>query len=385
MKFRGYVRPDGSVGVRNHVIVLSSVVCASRVAEMLAAELPDAIPIVHQHGCSQLGRDAAQTLRTLIGIGANPNVAAVLVVGLGCETLHAAKIAEGVAKTGKPVEALVIQDLGGTLKTFRKALPILRRMLFDARKLRRQPCDISKFWVATECGGSDACSGLAANPAVGAAMDLVIKAGGNVMLSETTEFIGAEHLLAEQCASPALGERLVAITIATENAAKACGVDIRGANPAPGNIQGGITTIEEKSLGCTYKAGTTPIQEVLDYAERPTKRGLVVMDTPGNDVESNIGMLAGGAQIIVFTTGRGSPTGSPIGPVIKVASNTTMFLRMRENMDVNAGTIMDGRESIAQVARRIFDRVLRVAAGAKPKAERLGHREFGIYRIARTF
>jgi altronate dehydratase large subunit len=352
---------------------------------MLAAELPDVVPIVHQHGCSQLGRDAQQTLRTLIGIGSNPNVAAVLVVGLGCETLHASKVAEGIARTGKPVAALVIQDEGGTIKTYRKALPVLRKMLAHARKHRRQPCDLSRLWVATECGGSDACSGLAANPAVGAAMDLIIKAGGNVMLSETTEFIGAEHLLARQCASPALGKRLVDITIATENAAKACGVDIRGANPAPGHIQGGITTIEEKSLGCTYKAGTTPIQEVLDYAERPSKRGLVVMDTPGNDVESNIGMLAGGAQIIVFTTGRGSPTGSPIAPVIKVASNSGMFIRMRENMDINAGTIMDGRESIAQVGRRIADMVHRVAEGARPKAERLGHREFGIYRIARTF
>ncbi len=385
MRFSGYVRPDGSVGVRNHVVVLSSVVCASRVVEMAAAELPDVVPIVHQHGCSQVGRDAEQTLRTLVGIGRNPNVAAVLVVGLGCETIQAGKVAEGIAATCKPVEALVIQDAGGTCKSFRKAVPILKRMLSQARRARRRKCGLENLWVAVECGGSDACSGLAANPAVGAAMDMMVRAGGNVILLETTEFIGAEHLLRRQCANATVGQRLVDITLATENTAKALGVDIRGANPAPGNIQGGITTIEEKSLGCTYKAGTTPIQEVLDYAQRPTKRGLVVMDTPGNDVESNIGMLAGGAQIIVFTTGRGSPTGSPIAPVIKVASNTAMYRRMRENMDINAGTIMDGSETIAEVGKRVYKMVLRAAEGARPKAERLGHREFGIYRVARTF
>ncbi|MBM4084329.1 MAG: altronate dehydratase [Planctomycetes bacterium] len=385
MNILGYVRPDGSVGFRNYVLVLPTCVCSSHAAKVIGRERPDVVAVVHQHGCAQVGTDVDQTARTLIGLGANPNVAAVLVTGLGCETINAKRITAGIAATGKAVEAVVIQDAGGTRKAIELGLPLVDRLRDYAGKQKRERVGPDALVLALECGGSDACSGIAANPAAGTTSDLLVEAGGTVILSETTEFIGAEHLLCARCVNDATGDQLVEIVKRVEDRAHRIGVDIRGANPAPGNLVGGITTIEEKALGCTYKAGTAPIQEVLEYGVKPTRKGLVVMDTPGQDVESVIGMVAGGAQVVVFTTGRGSPTGCPIAPVIKVASNSRMYARMEENMDINAGTIVEGTETVAQVGRRIFEKVLATASGERTKAELLGHDEFGLYRIAPTF
>jgi altronate dehydratase large subunit len=235
--------------------------------------------------------------------------------------------------------------------------------------------------VAVECGGSDAWSGVTANPAVGVAADRIVRSGGSVIRSEVPEFIGAEHLLAARAATPEVARQIVDATLRREAAARRMGVDIRGAQPSPGNIAGGLTTIEEKSLGAIAKGGSTPVREFVGYAHRPSARGLVVMDTPGSDTQSVTAMVAGGAQIVVFTTGRGSPTGCPIAPVIKVCTNSPTYRRLAGDMDIDAGMIVEAGESLASAGDRIFREIIAVAEGRQTAAEAWGHREFAIEAI----
>ena len=382
MQLTGYRRENGKVGIRNYVAIISSVVCANRTVEMIAAHVPGTIPITHQHGCSQIGRDHEQTVHTLTGFGKNPNVAAVLVVGLGCEGLQPKDLAAGIGVTGKPVAYITIQDEGGTLKTVAKGTEIVMDMVMNAFQIQRQPIDISEIILGLECGGSDTTSGLAANPATGFACDLLVEAGGTAILSETTELTGTEHVLAKRAKNPEVAKQIYEIVANVEKEAKRFGVDIRGSNPTPGNIEGGLTTIEEKSLGCIYKAGSSIINEVIGYADEPKEKGLVIMDTPGQDMESVIGMIAGGAQIVVFTTGRGTPTGSPITPVVKICANPRTVKTMKDNIDIDASTIITGHKKIEEVGRDIFAEYLQIINGKPTKSEILGHREFGICRIA---
>lgn len=384
-RFLGYRRGDGTIGVRNHVLILPTTVCASHVAERIAEEVHGTIPLSHEHGCAQKGADLEQTRRILVGIARNPNVAAVLVVGLGCETVDAPEVMKEIASSQKPTEMLIIQEVGGTRESVQKGAKIARELLDYASKLDREEADVESLIIGTQCGGSDACSGISGNPASGYASDLIVKAGGTVILAETTEMIGAEHLLAERAVDRSVARQIVALVHEVERRATAMGVDIRGANPVPGNIAGGITTLEEKSLGAIVKAGTSTINEVVEYGQRPARRGLVIMNSPGQDTASITGELASGAQIITFTTGRGSPVGSPVAPVIKIATNSGMFSRMMDNMDINAGTIIDGYETPQEVGQRIFNLILEVASGKLTKSEILGHREFSIDRLSPFF
>lgn len=385
MKILGFRRPDGKIGIRNHLLILPTSVCATTVAFNIAAQVPGAIAVPNQHGCCQLGPDYEQTLRTLIGIGLNPNVGAVLVVGLGCEGIPIQGTAQAIALSGKPVEAIGIQENGGTVKTTAKGVLIASKMARQLASLQPEEVPLSELSLGIECGASDFTSGLASNPAVGVASDLIVQAGGVAMLSETTEFIGAEHILAKRARTPDVAKKLLKIVEDTEIRAKSLHVDLRGGQPTPGNIEGGISSIEEKSLGCIYKAGHSPIEDVLAYGESPQGKGLYIMDTPGQDVESMIGMLAGGVQILVFTTGRGTPTGSPIAPVIKVTANGETYQIMEDNIDLDLSSIISGGESIEEGGRRIFQEILEVARGKLTKSESLGHREFGIFRIGSTF
>jgi altronate dehydratase large subunit len=343
------------------------------------------VAIPNQHGCSQIGPDRDQTFRTLVGTGTNPNVAAALIVGLGCETIAAQDIADEVSKTGRPVDVVSIQDSGGTGNAVETGIRRAKEMMRQICSMVREPVPVGQLILATECGGSDTSSGFSANPAVGHAADLLVGQGGTAILSETTEFIGAEHLLRTRATTSRLGDCIVAMVKKVEQSAIEMGVDILGANPSPGNIAGGISTIEEKSLGCIYKSGTAPISGVFGYGERVRGPGLVIMDTPGNDPVSITGMVAGGAHLVVFTTGRGTPAGAPVAPVIKIATNSGLFARMRDNMDINAGTIIDGEETIEVVGRRIFETIVSVASGQRTRAEHWGHREFSIARSAPTF
>ncbi len=379
--FRGYRRHDGRIGVRNHVLILPSVVCSNTAVQRIAERVPEAVFVTHQHGCSQVGDDVEQTRRTLIGYATNPNVAGVLVISLGCETIEGDKVAQAIADTGQDTEFLGIQESGGIRATVELGVAKLHALLERAAKHEREDVPVSELILAVQCGGSDAFSGITANPALGIASDLLVAAGATVMLAEVPECLGAEHLLATRAATPEVGAQVIAAVRRYEEDALRMGVDLNKGNPAPGNIKGGLTTIEEKSIGAMKKGGSTPLTEVIGYSEAPTRKGLVLMDTPGNDIESVTGNLAGKAQMVIFTTGRGSVTGAAIAPVIKVATNTLMYTHMTDNMDLNAGTIVDGTETITEVGRRMFAKLIAVANGEQTRSEEWGCNEFGINRI----
>ncbi len=381
MTFQGYRRPDGSAGTRNIVLVIPSVGCSQGCAQRIAQGLKNVVYLPNTLGCGQMGDDRTLVKRTLAGFGRNPNVYAVLIVGNGCEQLDAPSIAKEITPTGKRVETIIVQEMGGTRKTTAAGRRIVREMLADAAGLTREPIPVSELTLGTECGSSDYTSGISSNPALGVASDMVMAEGGTVILSETAEIVGAEHLLAKRARTLEVGRQILDTVAWWEAKAITSGQDIREGNPAPGNIEGGITTLEEKSLGCIYKAGGAPLEEVIPYAASPTKKGFVYMDTPAHDIEQLTGMVAGGAQIVVFTTGRGSPCGSPIAPVIKITGNRTTFLHMRDNMDLDVSAVLRGKETIEQAGMRIFDEIVAVASGKPTKAEKVRQRDFSIFKV----
>ena len=368
MGFRGYKRPDGKCGVRNHVMVLSSVSCANGVVNAIGREVPEVKAITHPEGCGRGIADVEITSRTVSGLCKNPNVAAVLIIGLGCEFMKAPQVADQIEGSGRPVKSLVIQELGGTKKTTAKGVEIARNMLAEAGSLEREECGWDKLVLGLECGGSDALSGVTANPLVGLAADWLVEQGGTVILSETTEMIGTEDILSRRAAASEIGEKVYGLIKDHRKFVKDTLGPFASMVISPGNVEGGLSNITEKSLGCIIKGGTSPVTEVIDYGAEPSARGLVIMDTPGSDVFSLTGMAAGGAQIMVFTTGRGSPVGFPIVPVVKVASNSEMFNTMEDDMDVNAGRLLEG-VNIRDAGDELVGLLKRVAEGEQPKAE----------------
>jgi altronate dehydratase large subunit len=381
-RFLGYVRPDGRVGVRNHVLVVPTVICAAVVAERIAAAIgPTGAALPHLAGCGQLGPDLRVTHETLAAYCGHPNVGAVLVVALGCEQVIAQHLADAARRAGKPAEILAIQSEGGTVRTTARGIEIARRLSSELEDQHPEPCDLSSLILCVKCGGSDYTSGLAANPALGRVADRLVDAGGTAVLGEIAEIMGAEHLLAARASSPDTAAQLIRVITRVEAETIALGLDIRGTQPSPGNIRGGLTTIEEKSLGATHKGGErTPLTDVVPYSGRITRRGLTVMDTPGLDVESVTGMVGGGAQVVVFTTGLGTPTGNPIAPVIKITGNAQTAVSMADNLDADVSGILTGRETLDSAADRLFGEVLEVCSGKRTAAERLGHNEFAIHR-----
>ncbi|TJX68829.1 altronate dehydratase [Soehngenia saccharolytica] len=385
MKLEGYRREDGKVGIRNHLLIIPASVCASEVAKAISERVNGAVYIPNQHGCCQIGPDLELTTKVLVNFGKNPNVGAALVVGLGCEGVPTKKVSEEIAKTGKMVDYVVIQENKGTVNTIAVGVKKAREMAEKLSLMKKEEIDISEITIGIECGGSDTTSGLASNPAVGYVSDKLVDLNGTSIFSETTEFIGAEHILAKRARNEEVAQKIMKIVLDCEKKANTMGVDLRSGQPTPGNIEGGLTTIEEKSLGCIYKGGTRTIEDVLAYGDMPSGKGLYIMDTPGQDIESITGMLAGGAVLIIFTTGRGTPTGSAIAPVIKVCGNPESYERMKDNIDVNAGTIIDGTKTISDVGEEIYSQMLEVINGKFTKAESLNHREFGIYKMISTF
>ncbi|MFX1465223.1 MAG: UxaA family hydrolase [Promethearchaeota archaeon] len=384
-EFWGYKREDGRVGIRNYVGVMSSVTCANSVVQKITDAVEGTLPIMHREGCAQIGVDYEQTVRTLVGLGTHPNLASILVVGWGCENVLANELAAKIAELRKfPVEWFIVQDSGGLLKSIEKGSAIAQRMALEASALRRELADLKELVVALQCGGSDTTSGIAANPAVGVMSDMIVKEGGSVILSETTEIIGAEHILARRAINEEVGNDLIKIVKRFEENAKHMGVDIRGSQPTAGNIAGGLSSIEEKSLGAIMKAGTTALQEVLDYSYRPTKKGLLVMDTPGRDPESITGMFAAGAQMMVVTTGRGIPTGSMLVPTLKLTGNPNAQKISEEIMDIDGSLIVQGKKTIEETGTELFEEILAVASGKKTKAEILGLDELSILRAGPT-
>jgi len=384
MKFMGYRRPDGSFGVRNHFLVISSGACSNVVTREISNRFPNSVAITHNFGCTQIGRDREQTVRVLEGFAANPNTAASLVVGLGCETIPAEEIASGIAKAGRPVSSVTIQKEGDETTAITKGVRKAREMVQGIQRQNREESELSTLTIAVECGASDFTSAIAANPAVGATVDRLLDEHGTVIFSETTEIIGAEHLLTPRMKDSRSKVRLKAAVSKVKAEAWRLGVDVRAGQPTPGNIRAGITTLEEKSLAAIVKAGTKPIEGVLDYAERPSRHGLFFMDTPGNDVESVTGMVAGGAVIVLFTTGLGTPVGSAAAPVIKITGNERTHLAMRRHIDIDVSPIVDGTMSVEKEGKKILSEIVRVASGKRTRSEILGHREFSINRIGPT-
>ena len=380
--FLGYRRADGRVGTRNHVLVVPTVICASVVAERIAAAAaPIATALPHLAGCGQLGPDMRLTHDTLAAYCGHPNIGAVLVVALGCEQVIAQRLADAARRAGKPAEILAIQSEGGTVRTTAKGIEIAQAMAARLATEGREWCEAGDLVLSLKCGGSDYTSGLASNPTLGRVADRLIDLGGSAVLGEIAEIMGAEHLLASRATRPATSAMLIQVITRVEMEARALGLDIRGTQPSPGNIRGGLTTIEEKSLGATHKGGErAPLEDVVGYAAPIRRKGLTVMDTPGLDVESVTGMVGGGAQVVVFTTGLGTPTGNPIAPVIKITGNARTARQMADNIDLDVSGIMDDSETLDSSAGRLFDEILAVASGRPTAAETLGHREFAIHR-----
>ena len=372
----GYRRPSGW-GIRNHVLVLPARTAANLAASRIAAAAPPAVAVAHEWDDAPGDPDAARVARTLAGFAANPNVGATLVVGVFPSDR---RLADDAAARGQRVQFVALAEHGGTDATVTAAIPMVRDLVGQVAAEVRVPMPVSELILGLECGGSDAWSGVTANPALGVASDLLVAAGGTSILAETTELIGAEHLLAARAVDPAVRGRLLEVVHAFEAELAALGVDIRGAQPAPGNIEGGISTIEEKSLGSVEKSGAAPLQGVVDFAERPTGRGLHFMDTPGQDIEQMVGMIAGGCQIVAFTTGRGTPTGSPIAPCVKIGSNSATSARQAGDIDIDAGPILEGRETVATMGARIYQKLVDVAGGELTVSERRNQHDFAISR-----
>ena len=377
--FPGYPRADGRVGVRNVVAVLSAMDNTNPSAERIASMVRGTAVLATPFGRGQIGADFEVTLRTLSGIAGHPNVAAVLVLSLSRATGE--KLAGRIRATGKPVEVLGLQESGGALAMTMEGVRIAARMVLAASEIAREPCLLADLSVGVECGGSDATSGLASNPAVGRFSDRLVDSGGTVILSEPAEFMGAEHILAARAENPDDARRIVDMVRWFEDEAKRHGVDMRGTNPTPDNIEGGLTTLEEKSLGAIAKGGTRPIVEVTDYSERPSARGLVVMNTPSAACESMTGLAAGGAQIIIFSTGRGNAIGAPIAPTVKVTGNPNTARAMGENIDVDVSAVLTGEEDLDAAGERVWQRVIKVAGGALTSCEVLSEHQLSVSRF----
>jgi altronate hydrolase len=389
--FRGYRRADGRVGTRNYIAVVATSNCSSHVCERIAGEftgyrderIDGVVALPHQEGCAHHeGADIEQLERTLKGMILNPNVAGVVVVGLGCEVNQLTRYTESgpdISKI-KPMIGMEIQTTGGTVKTTARGAEKVREMMDTVRGVERTDESVGHLLVGLNCGGSDAFSGITANPALGYACDLLVACGGAVVLAETPEIYGAEQVLTRRAVDADTGKRLVEVIKRFQDYVGRFGATL-DANPAPGNKRGGITNIVEKSLGAVMKGGTTALTAVVDYAAPVTAKGLVVMDTPGYDPVSITGIAAGGCNVICFTTGRGSAIGFPTVPVLKLATNSRIFQVMNDNMDVNAGEILDGRATVQTKGTEIYRHIVRVASGERTKAEILGHKEFAPWRI----
>ena len=376
MSFLGYPRRDGSVGTRNYIGVISTVSCANDVAWWLSQKVKGCAPFLHGQGCCQTKPDLDLTTRTLISLGWNPNLAGILVVSLGCEAVSADAIAEGIAESGKPVEKIAILKAGGATAALTQGSRLARAMMAEASKLERQEFPDSELMLGVKCGASDTTSGLAANPAAGAACDLLIDNGGTCVFGETTEFIGAEHILTRRAATPQVADKIMDIVARMEKRVIAMGFDMRGGQPTAGNIAGGLTTIEEKSLGAIVKGGTKPIQEVYEYGERPQGKGLFIIDTPGREPEFLTGLAAAGAQVIVFTTGLGAPQGFPFIPVIKITGNPATYKQLPDHMDIFVELADKAGSGIAQAGESLYKEILAVASGKQTKAEKINYGNF---------
>lgn len=371
--FQGYVRPNGKVGSRNLVAVIPSVICATDVAQAICRAVQGTVGFFHHQGCCQLPLDLKRVTDTLISLGCSPNVGAALVVSLGCEGTDVERLVQQIAATGKPVEVIRIQELGGMSRAIQKGTDLAQKLVMEISGLQRQTVDISNVVMGIKCGGSDTTSGMASNCVIGYVADKLVDMGATVVFGETTEFLGGEHILARRAVggeNGPVGQKIYEIVRRMEERAKAVGEDMRGGQPTPGNIKGGLSSIEEKSLGAIVKSGHRPIQGVLEYPQMvTTEKGLWIKDAPGREPEILTGMAATGAQFLMFSTGRGAPQGFPSMPVMKICGNPNTYARMPYDMDLNAGQIITGERSIEEMGEEAYALALQVLNGRMTKNE----------------
>jgi altronate hydrolase len=399
--FQGIVREDGTVATRNYIGVLTSVNCSATVARAIAdhfrrdvhpdelAPFPNVdgvVALTHSSGCAidSEGEGLEVLQRTLAGYARHPNFAGVLVIGLGCETNQISRLvaSQGLSESSR-LQTYAIQDAGGTTKSIERGIELVKQMLPKANAIQRQPVSASHLVIGLQCGGSDGYSGITANPVLGAAVDLLVQHGGTAILSETPEIYGAEHLLTRRARTPEVGQKLVKRIQWWEDHCSRNGAAMNN-NPSAGNKAGGLTTVLEKSLGGIAKGGSTNMNEVFEYAEPVTSRGLVFMDTPGFDPVSATGQVAGGANLICFTTGRGSAYGCAPSPSIKLATNTALWERQSDDMDLNCGEVLEGNVSIPELGARLFQLMLDTASGQRSRSEihGYGQNEFVPWQIS---
>ncbi len=384
MDFLGYKRTEGRAGLRNHVLILPTCACGSETARIVASQVKGAVNIVFNTGCSDVAKNTEMSQKILTGFACNPNVYGVVIIGLGCETVPHYALREKIqSMTRKPVVSFGIQEIGGTLKTIELAVRAAREMASEAALQPKEKVDISNLLLGIECGGSDATSGIASNPATGELSDILIDNGASTMMSESIEWIGAEHIVAARAENAELHDKIIRICQEYEEHLKAAGQDCRAGQPTPGNKAGGLSTIEEKSLGCIRKGGTRTIVEVLKQAERPTKSGAIVMDTAGYDISSVTSMVAGGCNAIIFTTGRGTPTGNAIVPVMKVTANEKTYKCMEDNMDVDLSGIIRGTTTIKESGKLLVNQILDICNGKMTKAEIYGFSDIAVDHVCR--
>ncbi len=376
-----YRRPNGRVGVRNHVLIISVDDISNAAVEAVARVIPGTLAIPHPYGRLQFGADLELTFRTLIGTAANPNVAAAIVIGI--ETTWTKRLVEGVAKTGKPVEGFSIEHYGD-LKTIERAARVAKQLLQDASELRREPIELKELTISIKCGESDTTSGLASNPALGVLVDRLVDAGCAVIFGETSELTGAEHLIARRMATPQLRERFMQVYNDYVAFIKEQGVDLLGSQPTQGNIAGGLSTIEEKGLGNIQKTGSRSIVSVLEPAEAPPGPGLHFMDTSSAAAEMITLAAAAGSVLHFFTTGQGNIVGHPVIPVIKTSAHPRTVVEMAEHIDVDLSGILRREMTLEQAADALYAMMVRTVNGRLTAAEALGHREFVLTKLYRS-
>ena len=383
MKFKGYKRSDGRVGVRNHVVVMPGVVCTSVAAKKIAERVPGAVYLQNPNGCAQTPRDTAITLNILSGMVANGNVYGALIVGLGCETIQEEMYMEAMRKKAdKPLHYIALQKSGGLKKTVEQGVKIVQELMCGAKKCERVDCDMSELILGLECGGSDPTSGFSANSVLGVASDAIVDGGGTTVLTETPEAIGAEHILRARGVTPEVGQRIYDAVKNNEKLFLDLGIDVRSINPSPGNKASGITTLEEKSLGCILKAGTRPFTECYSYGDMIDKKGLMFMDTAAYDICSTVAKIAGGSQVVVFTTGMGNPIGTAIAPVIKMTGNADTAQMLEDIIDFDSSASIRGEKTVEQLGEELLAYIMRVASGELVKAEVNEAFDMGINQFA---
>ena len=380
--FWGYRRADGRPGVRNHVAILSAMDNSNFVARRVSGAVRGTVPLCPCFGRGEVGADLEQHIAILGGLGANPNVYGVVVVSL--EPVIAGRIAEIVRASGKECAVLSFDECGGTVGTTARAIREAERMVIAASRQKREEFPISQLLLGNECGGSDTISGLVSNPAAGLVADWLIDAGGSALLSETTEWMGAEEQLKARAATPELGQRIVDAIRWYEDYVVSIGIDLRGTNPAPDNIKGGLSTIEEKALGAVEKGGSRPIQDLITYGQRPTKQGLTLVDASPGGVENTTTLAAAGCQLIIFSTGKGNPIGNPVVPTIKVTGNPHTMEVYPDNIDLDLSAAITGDQTLPDAAHALFDVMLDTADGQLTTAEVLDDTEIAVTRIGYT-